>query len=99
MEIEMIVLAAAAGGLAAAIFSARQPPLMAAVLTYAAVVGWIIERDLGLVMAALGLAIVLGTIGLVAVVFREMSSHDDTSRPTSRKLIANNSPVISNIGS
>lgn len=99
MEIEVIALAAAASLLAAAIFTARQPALMAAVMTYAAVVGWIIQRDLGLLMAALGLAIVLGTIGLVAVVCREISSHDDTYRPTARKLNPNNRAVISNIGS
>lgn len=98
MEIEVIALAAAASLLAAAIFTARQPALMAAVMTYAAVVGWIIQHDLTLLMAALGLAIVLSTVGLVTVVCREISSHDDTYCPTARKLKANNRAAISNIG-
>lgn len=99
MGTEIIALAAAAAFLAYAIFSASQVALMAAVATYATIVGWIIQRDLSLLMTALGLAIVLGVAGLGVVIYRELLSQDDTPRHTQRKLRTNNRALVNNIGS
>lgn len=99
MGTEFIALAAAAALLAYAILTAREIGLMGAVLCYASVVAWIIQRDMGLLMAALVGAIALGVMGLVVVAYREAASQGDTSRHPSRKLSANNRPVPENIGS
>lgn len=99
MGTEIIALTAAATFMAYAIFSASQTALMAAVAAYATVVGWIIQHDLSLLMAALGLAIVLGIAGLGVIVYRELSSQDDTSRHAPRKLRTNNRALANNIGS
>lgn len=99
MNLELTALIAAAAFLAYAILSTRQAALMAAVLSYAAVVSWIIHRDLGMLMVALGIAIVLGALGLVVVVYRDSMSQDGTDGHTARKMSANNREVTENIGS
>lgn len=99
MGIEIIALLAAAAFLAYAILGAREVGLMVAVLAYAAVVGWIIQSDLSFLMAALGIAIVLGVMGVAVLVHREVSSQADTVGYTSRKSPPNNGPVSENIGS
>lgn len=99
MGTEFIVLAAAAALLAYAILNAREGGLMVAVLSYASVVGWIIQSDLGLLMPALGIAIVLAVSGLGVMIYRENSLQDDTSRHHDDKLRANNKAAIETIGS
>lgn len=99
MGTEFIALAASAAFLAYAILAAREAGMMVAVLCYAAVVSWIIQHDMGLLMVALGGAIVLGLMGLAIVLYREVASQDDTLRHTPRKLNANNRAVAENIGS
>lgn len=99
MNFELTALFAAAAFLAAAILSARQTRLMVAVLAYAAVVSWIIHRDMNLLMTALGIAIGLGALGLGVVVSREILSQDDTVRHTPRKLSANSQTMAETIGS
>jgi hypothetical protein len=96
---EVIALAAAAALLAYAIFSARQPALIVAVTAYAAVVSWIIHRDLTMLMTALGLAIVLGVTGLAVVIYREVAIQDDTIHNTSRRMRTNRRALSENIGS
>lgn len=99
MSGEFVSLLAAAILLAVAIARGRQSLLMAAVMAYAVVVSWIIHRDLGMLMPALGIAISLGLMGLVRVVLRETSSQDDTVRGTVTKVSTSNSVVAENIGS
>lgn len=99
MGSEVIALSVAAAFLAYAIVSARHATLMAAIMAYAAVVDWIIQRDLSLLMPALGVAIVLGVGGLVKVVHRALLSQDDTVRYNKRKLRTNNRAYSTNIGS
>ncbi len=99
MSGEFVSLLAAAILLAVAIARGRQSLLMAAVMAYAVVVSWIIHRDLGMLMPALGIAISLGLMGLVRVVLRETSSQDDTVRGTATKVNTSNSVVAENIGS
>lgn len=99
MGSEVIALSVAAAFLAYAIVSARQSTLMVAVVSYATVVDWIIQRDLSLLMAALGVAIVLGVGGLSMVVHRALLSQDDTARHNRRKLRTNNRAYMTNIGS
>lgn len=99
MNFELTALFAAAAFLAVAILSARQTRLMVAVLAYAAVVSWIIHRDMNLLMMALGIAIALGALGLGVVVSREILSQDDTIRHTPRKLRANSRAMVETIGS
>lgn len=99
MSGEFVSLLAAAILLAVAIARGRQSLLMAAVMAYAVVVSWIIHRDLGMLMPALGIAISLGLMGLVRVVLRETSSQDDTVRGTVTKVNTSNSVVAENIGS
>lgn len=99
MSGEFVSLLAAGILLAVAIVRGRQSLLMAAVMAYAVVVSWIIHRDLGMLMPALGIAISLGLMGLVRVVLREASSQDDTVRGTVTKVNTSNSVVAENIGS
>ena len=99
MGTEYIVLAAAAAFLGYAILAAREGVLMAAVLCYAAAVAWIIQRDLGLLMAALGGAIALAALGLVVMIHREALTQEVTSCHRQPKLNANNRPLPENIGS
>lgn len=99
MSFELTALFVAAAVLAAAILFARQTRLMMAVLAYAAVVNWIIHRDMDLLMMALGIAIALGALGLGVVVSREILSQDDTEHHTSRKLRANSQTMAETIGS
>lgn len=99
MGSEVIALAAAAAFLGYAIISARQSVLMVAVAAYAAVVGWIIHYDMSMLMIALGMAIVLGVGGLGMVVYRALSSQEDTGRHNARKLGANSRRLLNNIGS
>lgn len=99
MGIMFLALAAAAALLAYAIIASREIGLMVGVSAYAAVVAWIIQSDLSLLMAALGMAIVLGMMGLVTVVCREATTHEDTSRHNICKLNTNNRPMMDNIGS
>ncbi|HLO78119.1 MAG TPA: hypothetical protein VK196_16820 [Magnetospirillum sp.] len=94
-----IALLGAAAFLVFAIYRGRQASLMAAVLTYMLVVCWIIQRDLSMLMPALGIAIVLGGAGLGAVIYREILSHDDTFRHPSFKTNTNSSSIEGNIGS
>lgn len=99
MGSEVIALSVAAAFLAYAIVSARQATLMVAVMAYAAMINWLIQRDLSLLMPALGVAIVLGVGGLSKVVHRALTSQDDTVRHSKRKLRTNNRAYLSNIGS
>lgn len=99
MGTEIIALVAAAAILAYAILGAREAGLMAAVLGYAAVVAWIIQRDLSLLMPALAVAIALAVTGLGIVIYRETSSQDDTSQYRMAKLRTNNKVASENIGS
>ena len=96
---EFVGLLVAAVLLAMAIAWGRQSLLMAAVLAYAVVVSWIIHRDLGMLMPALGIAIGLGLAGLVRVVLRETSSQDDTICDRTTKDRTSNNIVAENIGS
>lgn len=97
MGIMFLALAAAAALLAYAILRSREVGLMAGIGAYAAVVAWIIQSDLGLLMAALGMAIILGMMGLAAVVCREAMAQEDTCRHNMRKLTTNNRPIADNI--
>lgn len=99
MGTEFIALAAAAAFLAYAILTAREIGLIAAITCYAAVVGWIIQRDLSLLMVALGGAIALAVMGLAVMLYREALSQEDMVRYSSRKLGANNRAIPENIGS
>lgn len=99
MGTEFIALAAAAAVLGYAILTAREVGLMVAILCYASVVGWIIQRDLSLLMAALGGAIALAVMGLTVVLYRDGVSQSDTPNYNPRKLSANNRPMPENIGS
>lgn len=99
MGTEIIALVAAAAMLTYAILSARETVLMAAVLCYASVVAWIIQRDLSLLLPALALAIVLAVMGLGIVIYRENSSQDDTSPHHASKSRANNNIAAENIRS
>lgn len=99
MSFELTALFVAAAFLAVAILSARQTRLMVAVLAYAAVVSWIIHREMDLLMMALGIAIALGALGLGVVISREILSQDDTVHHTPRKLRANSRAMAETIGS
>lgn len=99
MNTEFAGLLAAAAMLVVAIALGRQALLMGAVVLYSAVVSWIIQRDLGLLMPALGIAIGLGVMGLTKMVWREISSQDDTGCRIMKKISTSNRSIIDNIGS
>lgn len=99
MENAIIALAASATLLAYAIATSRQTALLAAVVSYAAVVSWIVHNDLDLLMPALGVAIMLGVAGLSAAVYREILSQDEALLPARRRIDTNSHKIIQNIGS
>lgn len=99
MTIETIALFVAGTLLGTAVLVGRQVTLMAAVLAYAGVVGWIIQRDLDLLAPALVVAIVFGFVGLGRVVYRVILSQDDTESRNLRKLTTSNRVMIQNMGS
>lgn len=99
MNASFVGLLAAAILLAVAIARGRQGLLMGAVMAYAVVLSLIIHRDLGMLMPALGIAIGLGLMGLAKVVWREVSSQDDTSRCIISKMSTSSRPMAENIGS
>ena len=99
MNASFVGLLAAAILLAVAIAKGRQSLLMVAVVAYVVVVSLIIQRDLGMLMPALGIAIGLGLMGLAKVVWREVSTQDDTSRCILPKMNTSSGVSVENIGS
>lgn len=99
MSVEAAILFAAALLLAVAVLRGRQSLLMAAVLAYAGVAGWLVQSNLDLLGTALALAIGLGIVGLGRAVHHLITSQDDTSCDNSRKKSANNRVLVQNIGS
>lgn len=99
MNASFVGLLAAAILLAVAIAKGRQSLLMAAVMAYAVVVSLIIHRDLGMLMPALGIAIGLGLMGLAKVVWREVSTQEDTSCRILPKMSTSSRQPAENIGS
>jgi phosphotransferase system glucose/maltose/N-acetylglucosamine-specific IIC component len=75
---EIAALCAAALFLGGAMLIRRQIWLMFSVITYTATVCWIVQNDLGLLLPALGIAIVLGLAVLAMTICREVMSQDDT---------------------
>lgn len=99
MNAAFVGLLAAAILLAVAIAKGRQALLMVAVVAYAVVVSLIIQQDLSMLMPALGIAIGLGLMGLVKVVWREASTQEDTPRRILPKMNTSSRQPAENIGS
>lgn len=99
MNAPALILSVVSVVLAYAILRARQGVLMAAVAAYAGSVTWIIHRDMGMLMMALGVAIALGVLGLGVVVWNMIPAQNDTTCHAGGKADTNNDPAADNIGS
>lgn len=99
MSAQAVVLSAVSILVAYSILRARQGMLMVSVMAYAAVVAWIIHHGMEMLMFALGGAIGLGVLGLGVMVWRLVSTQNDSERHSSTEEDTNNDPVTENIGS
>lgn len=78
MTLELTALVAVAVLLTWATLAGRQSWLLIAVLAYTVAVSWIIQRELDLLLPALGLAIVLSVFCVVQALRRDAATSDDT---------------------
>jgi hypothetical protein len=78
MMLELTALAAVAVLLTWATLVGRQSWLLIAVLAYTIAVSWIIQRQLDLLIPALGVAIVLSVLCVVQALRRATAIPDDT---------------------
>lgn len=99
MTAQTFALVAAVSFLGFAVVAGKERWLLVAVFTYTAVLSWIIQVDLGLVMPALSMAIALGAFGLGVVLYREARVVPDTNRHDRRKVKTTSSVRMQNIGS
>jgi hypothetical protein len=86
MILELSVLGGAAALLFTAIRLRREMVLLAAVMGYAAATSWLLLRDLGFVLPALGIAIVLGLFGVIQLFRGEPVTQENTTRHRSLKI-------------
>ena len=98
MTAESFALVVAVSFLGFAVVAGRERWLLAAVLGYTAVLSWIIQVNMDLVMPALAMAIALGALGLGVILHREMLTQDDAVRPDRRKVKPTTSVHMQNIG-
>lgn len=98
MTVALAGLLAAGAALALAMMAGRQAWLLATVLAYSAAVGWIIHRDMTLLMPALAIAIALGILGLGVAVQDSVSTQDVTNDHTAFKVNGGGGSPCSNIG-
>lgn len=98
MTLELTALVAVAVLLTWATLAGRQSWLLIAVLTYTIAVSWIIQRELDLLIPALGIAIALGVLGVAHALRGDVASQEDTCCHKRIKVITNNAVQRENIG-